>query len=47
MIGRHLDRELGSERAVVNSVFHQQLQRNTTLKRSTLRKLTRLQLAVE
>ena len=43
MIGRHLDRELGSERAAVNSIWRQQLDSRTTFKRSTLRNFKKVQ----
>lgn len=43
MIGTHLDRELGSERAAVNAVWRSRLS-NRTLKRAARRNMRKVQL---
>ena len=45
MIGTHLDRELGSERAAVNAVWRSQLS-NHSLKRAARRNMRKVQLGV-
>lgn len=44
MLGRHMDRELGSERAAVNSIWRVQVEPNISLKRSARRNIRKVQL---
>ena len=45
MIGRHLDQELGSERAAVNTIWRQLLDPKATTRRSVTRNFNKVQVA--